>query len=86
MTIGEKLLLLIRNKGWTQKFVSKKLGVRPVTVSGYVRNAFLPSVDVLWRLSRLLGVATDYLLDEDQGWPPSEKSRVPERGAGSKRR
>jgi transcriptional regulator with XRE-family HTH domain len=84
MTLGEKLLLLIRNKGWTQKYVSKKLGVRPVTVSGYVRNAFLPSVDVLWRLSRLLGVATDYLLDADQGWPPSDRARIAERA--SKRR
>ncbi len=70
MTLGEKLLLLLRNRGWTQKYVSKKLGVRPVTVSGYVRNAFLPSVDVLWRVSRLLEVSTDYLLDETIGWPP----------------
>jgi transcriptional regulator with XRE-family HTH domain len=75
MTLGEKLLLLLRNKSWTQKFVSKKLGVRPVTVSGYVRNAFLPSVDVLWRLSRLLGVSTDYLLDESMGWPPPRKRK-----------
>jgi transcriptional regulator with XRE-family HTH domain len=70
VTLGEKLLLLIRNKGWTQKQVARKLGVRPVTVSGYVRNAFSPSVEVLWRASRLLGVSTDYLLDDTLGWPP----------------
>jgi transcriptional regulator with XRE-family HTH domain len=75
MTLGEKLLLLIRGKGWTQKHVAKRLGVRPVTVSGYVRNAFLPSVDVLWKISRLLEISTDYLLDDRLGWPPPRAQR-----------
>lgn len=81
MKISEKILLLIRRKGMTQKNVAKKLGVKPVTISGYVRGTFLPSVAMLWQLSRLLGVSTDYLLDESLGWPPPDS-----RGRGRPRK
>jgi len=56
--IGELRTLL----GWNQVELAKRLGVTKQTVSNWENENILPSIEMLVRLSKLLGVSTDYLL------------------------
>lgn len=50
-------------RGITQKMLAIKLGIAQTTVSGWENGAKRPSVDTIVRLSQILGVTTDYLLE-----------------------
>jgi XRE family transcriptional regulator of biofilm formation len=70
MPIGERIKARRRELGWTQEELARRLGVRQNVISrleaGVVNN---PSVSMIRRLARVLGVTADHLVgmyDEDQ--------------------
>lgn len=48
--------------GWSQVELAKRLQISKQTVSNWENDNIQPSVDMLVRLARLLGVSTDYLM------------------------
>ena len=65
MTIYDKLVRLRKGKGWSQEELAEKLDVSRQAVSRWENGTALPDAENLRQLSRLLGVSTDYLLNDE---------------------
>lgn len=65
MTFGEKLLKLRKEQGLSQEGLAEKLAVSRQAVSRWENEGILPDCGNLLELSRLFGVSTDYLLNDD---------------------
>ena len=60
--ISKKLKELREEKGYLQKFVANKIGVRSNTLSGYENGTRSPDPEMILKLADLYDVSTDYLL------------------------
>ena len=63
--LPKRLRNLRESRGYLQKFVADKLGVRSNTLSGYENGTRSPDPDMLVKLADLYKVSTDYLLGYD---------------------
>ena len=62
-----KQLKNLRNtKGYTQKELSKILGIKQTTISNYEKGLRFPDADKLRKISNLFNVSIDYLLGEEE--------------------
>lgn len=75
---GQRLRELRCAFGWNQVELARRLNVSKQTVSNWENENIQPSVEMLVRLARTLGVSCDYLLGLDQvprldieGLPPA---------------
>jgi transcriptional regulator with XRE-family HTH domain len=59
----EKLKVLRSAKGLTQQQLADRLNITKSLISAYETNIRMPSIDNLIKLSKVLGVTTDYLLN-----------------------
>lgn len=62
MMIGERLIDLRKDMGFTQKELSEKLYINYRTYSGYERNETEASDDFKIKLAQFYNVSVDYLL------------------------
>lgn len=62
LKVGEKIMLLREQKGYTQKQLAQRLGISRNAVNLWEMSMTLPSVESLIELARLFHVSTDYLL------------------------
>ena len=62
---GKRLIILRKNRGWTQKQLAQRIGIAKSTVSAYERNLRVPSYETLLSFAKLFNVTTDYLLSND---------------------
>jgi transcriptional regulator with XRE-family HTH domain len=75
MTLGERIHLLRRRRGWTQEELAALIRVPSTTLArieqGETKN---PHVNIVRQLADVLGTSTDYLLGrrEDSGVEPQE--------------
>ena len=69
MTIAEKLYRCRKAKGYSQETMAETLGVSRQTVSKWETGETLPEIGKLRPLAGAFGVTTDWLLDEDEGYP-----------------
>lgn len=60
--LPKRLKQLREEKGYLQKFVADKIGVKSNTLSGYENGTRTPDPDMIIELAKLYGVTTDYLL------------------------
>jgi|SRR5690625_1411105 len=60
--ISRKLKELREEKGYLQKFVANKIGVRSNTLSGYENGTRSPDPEMILKLAELYDVSTDCLL------------------------
>src|SRR5699024_2745452 len=60
--ISKKLKELREEKGYLQKFVADKIGVRSNTLSGYENGTRTTDPEMILKLAELYDVSTDYLL------------------------
>ena len=65
MTFGEKLLKLRKESALSQEELAEKLGVSRQAVSRWENEGVLPDGLNLLGISKLFGVSTDYLLNDD---------------------
>lgn len=65
-TLGSRLRKARENKGWSQTYVCKKLGISNSTLSGYERDYREPDADMISTFSRIYEVTTDYLLGSEK--------------------
>ena len=69
MTIGKRIGLLRRQKGLTQEELASHMGVSPQAVSKWENDQTCPDISALPKLSRLLGVSVDELLEGREEFP-----------------
>ena len=74
--LGSRIAALRREAGLSQAELARRLEVSPSALGMYEQERREPSVQTLVRLSRELGVTTDYLLT---GVPAQQEAEVMER-------
>lgn len=62
MTIGNRVLTLLNDKGLKQKDLALYLGTKPSTINGWREPNRNPSSDLIVRICEFLGVSCEYLL------------------------
>ena len=65
MTFGEKLQKLRKEKGWTQEELAGQISISRQALSKWEVGSAMPDTDNVLQISRLFGVSTDYLLNDD---------------------
>lgn len=66
MTFGEKLKSARKDAGLTQEQLADKLSVSRQAITKWESDKGMPDIENLKRLSELLGVSIDYLLDDGE--------------------
>ena len=59
---SERLTILMKSKGFTQKEFATKANITESAMSYYVKGLRTPSGEVLARIAKALDTTTDYLL------------------------
>ncbi len=65
VTLGQKLKVLLKDRGMTQEDLAERLDVSRQAVGKWVNDKGIPEVGKLVQISNLFGVSLDYLLKED---------------------
>jgi len=60
--LGDRIARLRRTKGWNQKELAERLGVRSNQVSKFERGTYQPKPGILGPLAETLGTTVDFLL------------------------
>lgn len=66
MTLGEKIKSARKNAGFTQEQLAEKLLVSRQAITKWEADKGMPDIDNLRRLSKLLNVSIDYLLENGE--------------------
>ena len=74
MTLGQRISMLRRQKGYTQEELANLLNLTPQAVSKWETDSSCPDILLVPRLAALLGVTSDELLS---GEPPKETVLLP---------
>jgi len=69
MTVGEKIKIVRKKKGYQQKAVALEIGLDQSNYNKIENGKREPSVDVLQKLSVIFGVRVDELLNLDNNLP-----------------
>jgi transcriptional regulator with XRE-family HTH domain len=64
MAIGDKILSLRKDKGWSQQQLAKEIGTSGPIIGRYERGEMMPSVEVAKKLAKIFRVTLDYLVDD----------------------
>jgi transcriptional regulator with XRE-family HTH domain len=64
MAIGDKILTLRKQKGWSQQQLAKQIGTSGPIIGRYERGEMTPSVEVAKKLADSFGITLDYLVDD----------------------
>jgi transcriptional regulator with XRE-family HTH domain len=64
MGIGDKILALRKQRGWSQQQLAKNIGTSGPIIGRYERGEMVPSVEVAKKLADTFAVTLDYLVDD----------------------
>ncbi len=64
MAIGDKIVNLRKDRGWSQQKLAKKVGTSGPIIGRYERREMTPSVEVAKKLADAFSVTMDYLVDD----------------------
>ena len=67
MILADKIIMLRKQKGWSQEELAERLDVSRQSVSKWEGNLSTPELDKVIAMSELFGVTTDYLLKDEMG-------------------
>lgn len=65
MILADKIILLRKEKEWSQEQLAEQLGVSRQAVSKWESAQAIPDLDKLLKMSELFGVSVDYLVKEE---------------------
>ena len=65
MTFSEKIINLRKAHGWSQEDFAEKLNVSRQAIGRWENDSALPDALNILQISKLFGVTTDYLLNDD---------------------
>jgi transcriptional regulator with XRE-family HTH domain len=74
-TIGQRLVRIRKERGFTQVEVAEKIGIIQSLVSSYENNVLKLSAEMAVRFARALGVSTDDLLETKKAKSSIKPSR-----------
>lgn len=78
-SLRERLALLIKQRGLSQKRLAEISGVSEPNISKILTGRVLhPTSEQITRLAAALGVSTDYLIGPERDCPPSEEDLPPD--------
>lgn len=77
MKMNEKIYTLRKQKGMSQEQLAEMMDVSRQAISKWESNQALPELPNLLRLSKLLDVTTDYLLDDALDTPETQVLPIP---------
>ncbi len=66
MTWKEKVSSIMKERGITQKQLSKLSGITESSISRYLHSNQRPRIDIVVNIAKALHVETEYLLDDDE--------------------
>jgi len=66
MTIGEHIMLLRKQKGWSQTDLGKAIGTSGDVIGRYEREVITPSIDVIINVADALDVSIDFLVGKSK--------------------
>ena len=81
MIFAEKLIMLRKQKGWSQEELAAQLDVSRQSVSKWESMTSIPDLDKIIKLSSIFDVSTDYLLKDDA--EPAQKESLSDTGTSS---
>ena len=64
MYLGEKIVQLRKQRGWSQQQLAKKIGTSGPIIGRYERGEMVPSVEVAKKLAKAFMITMDYLVDD----------------------
>lgn len=64
MAIGDRILALRKELGWSQQKLAKTVGTSGPIIGRYERGEMTPSVEVAKKLANTFGVTLDFLADD----------------------
>lgn len=70
--IGDKIKVLRKSFGLTQKELAENVGIARATLSGYEKQTSQPDIETLKKLASFFSVSTDYLLGLEDAAPSGE--------------
>jgi transcriptional regulator with XRE-family HTH domain len=65
MKLYEKIIKLRKSNGWSQEELAEKLDLSRQAISRWENGTALPDANNILQLSKIFGVTSDYLLNED---------------------
>ena len=65
MKLSDKIVSLRKSNGWSQEKLAEKLNVSRQAISRWESDTAQPDVSNILQLSKIFGVTTDYLLNEE---------------------
>lgn len=65
MKLADKIILLRKQKGWSQEELAAQMDVSRQSVSKWESGASVPDIDKILLLSQIFGITTDYLLKDE---------------------
>ena len=65
MKLADKIIKLRKKHGWSQEDLEEKLNVSRQAISRWENGTALPDAQNVLQISKLFGVTTDYLLNDD---------------------
>lgn len=65
MTLGDKIMNLRKQRGWSQEELAEQLMISRQSVSKWESGASVPELDKIVKISEMFQVSTDYLLKEE---------------------
>lgn len=76
--LPKRLKELREDKGYLQKYVADKIGVKSNTLSGYENGTRSPDPEMIVKLAELYNVTTDYLLGKSDDPNKTEEEELEE--------
>lgn len=64
MDIGSRIMMLRKDRKWSQSDLAKAVGVSREIISKYEKNDVVPSVEVAKKIANAFEVSLDYLVGE----------------------
>ena len=61
LSIGNKIIILRKDKSWSQVELAKQISASREIISRYERNESQPSIDMIIKMANAFGVTIDYL-------------------------
>ena len=65
MKLSDKITTLRKSNGWSQEDLAEQLNVSRQAISRWENGTALPDAQNVLQISKLFGVTTDYLLNDD---------------------
>ena len=78
MKLSEKMMILRKQKGWSQEELAEKLEVSRQAVSKWESGQASPDIEKILKISQLFEVSTDVLLKEEYDVDATEEAKEPE--------